>query len=110
MYNGYSELNKLPPDAFLQWENFRTEYDCPGDAYSLEQYSNGLEIGRASVTVGISMNGTWYALGKDRSTTTSYEGIGYHRSTADLLHGLLDSGCPFVVHRFDYPSKQINRK
>lgn len=120
MYNGYEELDALPPSAFLDWENFRTGFDVPGDAISQQQYAKGLEIGRKSKLCGprlmgekgqgsvyIRANSTWAAdipptmpSGTMAGFCSSYEGIGYHRATADLLHGFLDSGARIVVSRW----------
>ena len=101
MYAGYRVLNALPAEAFLHWENFRTKFDWLANNKKTQavQYEKGKQIGAASVYVSISANGTWGARGKDGSSTHSYEGIGYHACTADLLHGFLDSGVPIVVFR-----------
>jgi len=36
---------------------------------------------------------------KDGSSMTSYEKIGYHANTADLLRGFIDSAVPIKVYR-----------
>ena len=120
MYNGYEELNALPPSAFLNWENFGTPFDVPGDDYAQKQYAKGLEIGRKSKMCGprlfgergqgavyIRADGTWaadtpptFSSGTMAGFCSSYEGIGYHRATADLLHGFIDSGARIVVSRW----------
>jgi hypothetical protein len=51
------------------------------------------------VSVSISVTGTWGATGKDGSTTTSYERIGYHSCTAPLMRGFLDGPAEIVVFR-----------
>lgn len=101
MFSGYEELNQLTPDSFLLWENFRTHFDAfPNrEGYKAEQYQTGLRIGAESRYVFISCNSTWGSVGKDGKHTTSYEGIGYHAGTSDLLKGFLDSGVPIVVFR-----------
>jgi len=125
-YKSYGVLNLLPPEAFLLWEDFRTDFDVPGDEISQRQYAKGLEIGRKSKMCGprlmgekgqgsvyIRSNGTWAAdipptmpNGTMAGFCSSYEGIGYHRATADLLHGFLDSGARVVVSRW-YPGTCI---
>jgi hypothetical protein len=106
MYNGYTELTELAPEEYLNWQSFDTEGDSyPGNVqrgYAEEQYQKGLEIGRKNDVVFICGNGTWGAERNapgQNSYTTSYEGIGYHACTKDLLHGFLDSGAPVLVYR-----------
>lgn len=93
----YEILNALPPESFLNPDNFDTKYDS--QAYGLEQYQNGFEIGKESKYVVISANSTWFAKNKNGGSTHSYEGIGYHANTKDLLRGFLDSGCKVIVYR-----------
>lgn len=99
----YSELNKLPPEAFLNPEDFRTGYDSweTNALYGQKQYEKGLKVSNESARVGISESGTWWAAGKDGSFTSSYEGVGYHTATADLLRGLLEGSAAFYVYRWD---------
>lgn len=97
----YAELNALPPEAFLDPNNFKTGYDTlPPREYAQQQYEKGLKISNESTEVGISANGTWYACGIDGSYTSSYEGCGYHACTADLLRGFLSGTAKFVVYRY----------
>lgn len=100
-YNGYKDLNRLKPLAFLDWNAFTTDYDAQGEAkgYNREQHQKGLKVGWESRYVFISSNGTWGAGGKNGGQTTSSEGIGYHSCTKWLLKGFLDSGVPIVVYR-----------
>lgn len=102
MYNGYSELTALPPEAYLNWREFGGQ---GGSAeYADKQYEKGLKVGRDNDYIFISANGTWGAMRdrpRDHSMITSYEGIGYHGCTDALLHGFLDSGAPIVVYRYD---------
>lgn len=105
--NGYPELTKLPPEAYLGWENFVTEHDAANihAGVGVAQYQKGLDFGREAIAEGghifISANGCWGSTGK--GLRTSYEGIGYHANTADLLHGFLDSGAVIIVHRYTDP-------
>lgn len=100
----YSQIEKLPAESYLNPELFRTEWDTlpanTGKGYSDQQYQTGLLVGRESEYVTISARGTWGAVGKRGSVTTSYEGIGYHACTADLLRGFLDSGVSIIVYRY----------
>jgi hypothetical protein len=97
----YTELNGYAPEKFLNPDNFKTETDhLPKAGYGQEQYLKGQKIANESVEVGVSANGTWYAVGKNGSFTTSYEGIGYHSKTSDLLRGLLSGTARFVVSRY----------
>lgn len=97
----YTELNALPAEAYLDANNFWSDFE--GRAGRIDpdsrDYQRGLAQGRKSTEVGICANGTWYARGKDSSSTTSYEGIGYHAGTANFWAGVLDSGCAVYVHR-----------
>ena len=97
----YSILNNLAPAAFLVAADFKTMFDGAANAeYRTKQYEQGLAIGKRSQYVTIACNGTWGAQGLDGSSTCSYEGIGYHAGTADLLQGFIDSGVPIVVYRY----------
>lgn len=108
MFNGYQELRQLAPETYLTWELFGTLYDRDDD-YARDQYAKGRKIGQDAKDAGgavyITSAGTWsadapsYFPGSMTVTITSYEGIGYHRSTKDLLHGFWDSGCKLVVKR-----------
>lgn len=108
MFNGYQELRQLAPETYLTWELFGTLYDRDDD-YARDQYAKGRKIGQDAKDAGgavyITTMGTWSAdapahfPGSMDCYITSYEGIGYHRSTKDLLHGFLDSGCKLVVKR-----------
>lgn len=107
MYNGYSELEKLTPADYLNWEAFDTPYDTP--ARAIAQYQEGLAVGLKAEFITLSYKGVWGYHGKQGETCTSYEGIGYHANTKDLLHGFIDSGCPIVVYRW-YPDSPITHK
>lgn len=111
MYNGYNQLNDLEPQKFLNWQDFRTAFDVPNDQIATEQYNKGLETGRAAIEIQIRQNSTWGAQvgGINPSYISSYEGIGYHRATADLLRGFLESGAPIVVYRYGKQPVCINR-
>jgi len=93
----YSELEALPPEAFLDPDRFRTEHDDPDDAD--EQYQKGLETSRKSESVGIAEGGTWLAKTPTGGLVTTTEGIGYYPNTADLLRGFLDGPAPVIIYR-----------
>jgi hypothetical protein len=97
----YSVLNAMPARDFLDPSKFVTESDARNKArgYDAEQYAKGLEIGKNAKTIYISCGSVWSAELKSGSSLLSYEGIGYHACTADLLRGFLDSGCAIIVHR-----------
>lgn len=94
----YTELAALPVEAYLNPDNFITDWDKihEGKDYPKKQYQHGLEIARNAVEVGIAQNGTWYARTKEGGHITSYEGIGYHACTAPLWRGLLTAENVYV--------------
>lgn len=98
----YDVLKRLPAEAYLDPDNFRTPTDgWPKAGYAEAQYAKALEMGRAGGTLHISVGSTWSFAHANGAHTTAYEGIGYHSCTHDLLRGFLDSGCGITVHRFD---------
>lgn len=97
----YAELNAMSAESFLKPELFKTDWDrLPVPEYRKAQFEKGLKISNASKEVGVSASGTWWAVGKDGSHTTSYEGIGYHSCTRELLEGLLAGTARFIVYRW----------
>ena len=86
---------------FLNPDNFITRYDsCPDNLeYAEEQYKKGLEVGNKSREINISYNGVWSATDIYGYNMISYERIGYHACTKDLLKGFLDSNAKIIVHR-----------
>lgn len=84
---------------YLNPQLFTTGFDDASPYGADEQYRKGLAIGSASEEVVIAVNSTWSARGLDGSSTTSYEKIGFHANTADLLRGFIDSGCQIRVWR-----------
>ncbi|MEU1880331.1 hypothetical protein ABZ470_23745 [Streptosporangium sp. NPDC020072] len=107
----YETLNAMAPEEFLFPERFATRYDQEDD-YAQQQYERGVRLSGEWDEIYIRHTGTWGARrGKqvseafpDRephwsSECTSYEGIGYHRSTADLLRGFLAGPAPVYVER-----------
>lgn len=98
----YQELNAMEPEIFLNPDNFKTSMDhLPPTGYAEEQFQKGLKVSNESIAVGISINGTWWAEYKDGSYLSSYEGIGYHSCTCELLRGLLAGTAKFIVMRFN---------
>jgi hypothetical protein len=106
MYKGYSELEKLPAEAYLEWENFDTLFDeLPVNLEKAQDaYQKGLDVGKEYDEITLSVRGVWGAH-KENSHCQSYEGIGYHANTKWLLKGFLDSGCPIAVYRFGESEK-----
>jgi hypothetical protein len=95
----YKTLTALPARKYLDWQFFRTDWDVT-PARAEKAYQKGVETGKSARYVFISANGTWGAVMLDGGMITSYEGIGYHAHTADLLHGFIDSGAAIVVYRY----------
>jgi hypothetical protein len=106
MFQGYAELTKLEPETYLDWQSFETAWDNlaenVGNGLAEKQYTKGLDIDSQAKYIAIACNGVWSMTykGKD-GTSFSYEGIGYHACTKNLLHGFLDSGAPIVVYRYN---------
>ncbi len=99
----YTDLNARHPKAFLIPEDFRTDSDTwPVNIASnlaVTKYQEGLKISREARRVYIMSDGCWGADRLNGGLTTSYEGIGYHAGTADLLRGFLDGPAEFGVFR-----------
>lgn len=95
----YQQLNSRPASDFLNPDNFVTTYDKLNDAYRITQYEKGLAARKEYKSIFIGANGTWGAHTHTGGLVTSYEGIGYHANTADLLRGFLDSDIKIVVYR-----------
>ena len=100
----YSVLNALDATAFLRPEDFRTEYDARQPEYAREQYGKGYKLASWAHCIYITCGSTW-AASYVQGVVTSYEGIGYHACTADLLRGFLDGDAPIRVHRYGSDSK-----
>lgn len=112
----YATLNALPAEAFLDPSRFVTDFDARNqarDGYGDKQYAEGLKVSREAREVFISANGTWGAdlkptlPGSLGASLTSYEGIGYHANTADLLRGFLAGPAPIKVYRRNGETKTI---
>ena len=99
----YKTLQQFTPDKFLNPDNFITPFDSLPEKkiYADKQYHIGRDYGFKSKAITISYRGVWGAVMNDGSITTSYEGIGYHRCTADLLRGFLDSHCDIYLTRLE---------
>ena len=92
-------MNRNPYD-YLNPDNFTTDYDTRPD-YASKQYAHGREIGEQFDYISISYRGVWsagsYELDMHGPHCFSYETIGLHAHTSDLLRGFLDSGKPIWV-------------
>lgn len=93
------ELNSRPASDFLKPENFITSFDATHVDICKDQYLKGLQYSQESSTIGISASGVWWAEGKDESFTDSFEVIGYHTGTADLLRGFLAGPAKLIIYR-----------
>ena len=96
----YTELNARPASDFLNPGLFRTDFDTDVDRREL-RYGDELAKCKEYRAFHIGVNGTWSATTHCGGSVSSYEGIGYHAYTADLLRAVLDSDCAFIVHRIE---------
>jgi hypothetical protein len=69
------------------------------ESYAREQREKALETGAGAVRITIAVNDTWGACRKDGGSTSSYEKLGYHSGTRELMAGFLESGTPIEVYR-----------
>lgn len=99
MGKSYEELSKLKAEDYLNPNNFKTEFDRINPRRSQEQYETGLRWSNSAEEIHLNFQGIWSAKMKDGSFITSYEGIGYHGNTAELLKGFLEGIAPLIVHR-----------
>jgi len=95
-----SDLNSRPASAFLNADAFRTGYDVDL-VRSQNRYRDELSKCADYVDFHIGINGVWSATTKGGADVSSYERIGYHAYSADLLQAALDSDCAFIVHRVE---------
>jgi hypothetical protein len=58
-----------------------------------------LEIGQSAKRIWISVTSVWSAEMQNGASRQSYEGIGYHACTAQLMKGFIDSGAEIWVCR-----------
>lgn len=96
-----AELAALPADAYLNPATFRTARDT--QAIAEEKYAEGLRRATEFHEVDISVDSVWSACSRTdniRASCQSYETIGYHAGTADLLRGFLAGTARIVVHRY----------
>lgn len=92
----------IAPHDYLNTDSLVTFFDGMGTNSGLaaKQYHEGKLIGMLCDHVSIGYNGCWSATMKDGSHLSSYEKIGYHACTADLMRGFIESGCAIFVYRF----------
>jgi len=96
----YTELNARPASDFLNASLFETGYDVCLDRAKAKYDAFSADLNDFA-SVHVSVNGTWGATTKTGGSVSSYEGIGYHAYTSDLLQAILDSDCPFYVYRIE---------
>lgn len=85
------QLAALPPEAYLEPERFVSPLDAllPADSpYRVEQFATGKRTSDDNDVVIIDSTGVWSAT-RANGYTTSYERIGYHSGTVELLRGFL---------------------
>jgi hypothetical protein len=91
------KLANMTPEDFLTPEKFSTPLDS--NAWNKIQYNKGLSIGRKAKEIHIACDSTWSARMLDGGYMSSYESVGYHANTKELLQGFLDSGAEIWIHR-----------
>jgi hypothetical protein len=86
----------------LRPADYTTPYDHlhVGTPYPAAQYDKGIQHAEQGYTIHISRTGCWSAVRPDElGGTFSYERIGYHACTSDLVRGWIDGGATIVDHR-----------
>jgi hypothetical protein len=110
----YEYLNNLPANSFLNPNLFATLADTFPEnitnGYAEKQYQKALDTAKDAEYFTISAKSTWGAVMKSGGILSSCEGIGYHACTKDLLRGMLDSGLPIYVYRYNGQNMIINEK
>jgi hypothetical protein len=92
------ECEITAPENYLNPNLFSTVFDRPDRAK--DQYAKGLELGKEWPRISIGVNGTWSGC-RFGAAVDSYEKIGYHANTRELLQGFLDSGTQIFVYRWE---------
>lgn len=103
MSQTYAQLEARPASDYLNPDNFVTASDkFPENIarnLAQQQFETGKKYGDDAKEVHISVRSVWSASLKNGGHVSSYEGIGYHAGTADLLRGFLASSAKVIVHR-----------
>lgn len=83
-------------------EAYATDYDNwpQNRQVKQEQYERGQKYARECVYIAISVSGCWSARRKDGASVQSYEVIGRHAHTNQLVKAWLESGIPVRDHRY----------
>jgi hypothetical protein len=81
------------------YPDYRFVTDLDTIARGRVQFEKGLKVGKDAAEINIAVNDVWSAKMKDGSFLQSYEKIGYHSNTVDLLRGFICSACPLYVYR-----------
>lgn len=97
--------SKFTAEDFYYPERFATGFDT---WKGHDKFNDGIKIGKESYEIHIAINDVWSAVTKPKAPFShdtpghmqSYEKLGYHANTADLLRGFIASGCKLVVHRW----------
>ena len=93
-----SNWSNRKSESFLNPNNFTTSFD--NERLGKQQYAEGLKVGKEAQSIHIAINDVWNARMKNDSSLQSYEKLGYHANTSDLLRGFIDSKCEIIVHRY----------
>lgn len=82
--------------------DFRTDFDGlhDGTAYPEQQFAAGEKLAKEGYVLTIGQSGTWVASRSERDTIVSYERLGYHACTKDLLRGFLSANGKCLFYHF----------
>lgn len=84
----------------LKAEDFKSPLDSWSPAsYAEEQYQAGLKLAQQGAEIHIAINGVWSARMPDGAHISSYEKLGYHGRTSNLVQGWIDGGATIIDHR-----------
>jgi hypothetical protein len=87
-----------PASAFLNSLAFTTDFDVDDEKME-KRYEQEAAKCAEYTEFSIAINGVWSARTKSGGCVSSYERIGYHAYSADLLQAALDSDCAIYVYR-----------
>jgi hypothetical protein len=102
------------PWGYLEPFRFVTGYDRMAvnvnSGLAHRQYQKGLDIGAEYSRIQIDSESVWTATLPNSKTILSYEKIGYHACTSDLLAGFLGSDAAIIVSNLGGSCTQIKPK
>jgi len=95
-----TDSGDCPASAFLNSLAFSTDFDVDDEKME-KRYEQEAAKCAEYTEFSISITGVWSARTKDGGHVSSYERIGYHAYSADMLQAALDSDCAIYVYRVD---------